>query len=73
MMCDVAEDGMLFLLQCEPESRRWLNVRGAPEVPDAVPRDRIKPLEVHAFLVQSKGHFTTKHVTSSSAGAAVEA
>ena len=63
---------MLGLLECEPESWRLQNVRGATEVLDA-PRDRGKPLEVRDFLVQSKGLFTTNTLTSSWAGAAVEA
>ena len=71
-MCDGTEDGMLGLLECRPESWRWLNVRGATEVLDADPRDRVKPLKVHDFLVQSKSLVTTKQI-SSSAGAAVEA
>ena len=52
-MHDGAEDGMLGLLECKPESRRWLNVRGASEVLDAVPRDVVEPLEVHDIFVHS--------------------
>ena len=51
MCCDGA-DSMLGLLECQPESGRWLHVRGASEVLDAVPRDRVKPLEVHDLFVQ---------------------
>ena len=55
MTCDGVEDGVLGFLEGEPESRRWLNVRGAWEVLDAVPRGCVKPLEVHDFFVQSEG------------------
>ena len=59
-MCDGADDGMVCLLEYESESRWWLNVRGVAKVLDAVPRDRVEPLAVHDFFVQSKGLFTSK-------------
>ena len=52
---------MARLLESEPESWRWLYVRGASEIFDAVPHDRVEPLKGHEFLAQSKGLFTTKH------------
>ena len=60
-MCDGAEDGTLCLLECKPESRRRLNVRGASGVLDAVPRDRVGSLEVHDFFVQSVCPFASIH------------
>ena len=56
LMCDGTKDGMLGLLQSELEPWRWLDVRGASEVLDAI------SLEVHDLLVQSEGLFTSKHV-----------
>ena len=34
-MWDGTDDGVLGMLECESESRRWLNVRGASEKLDA--------------------------------------
>ena len=60
MMCHGTEEGVLSLLESKPESC-WLSVRGALEVLDAVPRDRVEPFQVHDLLIQSKGLFTTEH------------
>ena len=49
-MLDATKNGMLRLLQCKLEPRRWLNVRRASQVCDAVQRDVVEPLAYGAPL-----------------------
>ena len=60
MVRDGTEDGVLGLLQSKLESWRWLAIRDASKVLDAVPCDRVEPLEVHDLFVQSKCFFTAE-------------
>ena len=50
MVQDGTQDDMLRLLQRKAQAGRWLDVRGAPQVFDVVPRDLTESLEVHDLV-----------------------
>ena len=53
-MNDGTSDRMLCLLQGKLEPCRWLNVRRASQVFDAVPRDVVEPLEVDDLFIHAE-------------------
>ena len=52
---DGTESGVLGLFEGKPESCSELDVGGAPEVFDVVPRDGVEPLEIRDFLTKAEG------------------
>ena len=73
MVHDGTEDGVLILLEGKPESCWGLDVGSAPEDFNVVPRDRVKPLEIHDLLTKAEGFLTAKVGWFAVCWAAVEA
>ena len=55
MVHDGTEDRVLSLLESKLESCWALDVGGAPEVFDGVPRDHVEPLEGQDFFIKAEG------------------